>query len=93
MASSEVGPSHWSEELGLNDGQELVIQVRPVATTGTRGEGLRRSAGALAADPEWDGIMEEVAEGVVRHRRVDSPCPPVQSDSQAVRYRLEEEGP
>ena len=58
-----------SEELGMNDGQELGIEVRPVSTKGTRGERLSRSAGALADDPEWDGIMNEVAEAR-KHERI-----------------------
>jgi hypothetical protein len=50
-----------AEDLEWAEGQEVEVQVRPMPTVGTRGEGLLRSAGALADDPEWDGIMAELA--------------------------------
>jgi hypothetical protein len=36
--------------------------VRNVLTTGPRqpGDGFRRAEGALADDPHWDAIMEEI---------------------------------
>ena len=50
------------DDLGVVDGQEVEITVRIVSSTqATRsGEGLLLTEGALADDPYWDGIMEEV---------------------------------
>ena len=51
-----------AEELGVPEGQEVEITVRTVVSTrATRtGEGLLLTEGALADDPYWDDIMEEV---------------------------------
>jgi hypothetical protein len=49
-----------SEDLGLQDGQEVRVQVIAVTPAAAWGEGLRRCAGALADDPEWDDIMDEI---------------------------------
>jgi hypothetical protein len=49
-----------SEDLGLPDGQEVRVQVTALPPAQPWGEGLRRCAGALADDPEWDRIMEEI---------------------------------
>ena len=49
-----------AEELGFQDGQAVRVQVTPLPPAATWGEGLRRCAGALADDPEWDGIMEDI---------------------------------
>jgi hypothetical protein len=51
-----------TEDLGLADGQEVEVSVRtvPATPTGMPGEGLLRTEGALADDPHWDAIMEEV---------------------------------
>jgi hypothetical protein len=50
------------DDLGVVDGQEVEITVRIVSSTqATRfGESLLLTEGALADDPYWDGIMEEV---------------------------------
>ncbi len=48
------------EDLGLTDGQQVEVQVKVVQETRQWGEGLRHCAGALADDPEWDAIMDEV---------------------------------
>jgi hypothetical protein len=48
------------EDLGMADGQEVEVQVKVVPPTKTWGEGILRTAGALADDPYWDAIMEEV---------------------------------
>jgi len=50
------------EDLGLAEGQEVEVSIRTVPATPTRtpGEGLLRTEGALADDPHWDAIMEEV---------------------------------
>ena len=49
-----------TEDLGLAEGQEVEVQVSVVAAGRTWGEGILRSAGILADDPEWDDIMEEI---------------------------------
>jgi hypothetical protein len=51
-----------TEDLGLAEGQEVELSVRPVlAAESLRfGNGLLRTEGALADDPYWDGIMEEI---------------------------------
>src|SRR5687767_6969586 len=56
------------ENSGMSDGQAVEIVVRRVSHRPT-GEGLRRTAGALAHDEEWDGIMEEVQRGRREDRR------------------------
>ena len=51
-----------TEDLELTDGQEVEVSVRMVPAIPTRktGEGLLRTEGALADDPHWDAIMEEI---------------------------------
>jgi len=58
-------------EIGLPDGQEVTVSVRPLeAKRDASGEGLRRSAGAWADDP--DGLDEYLKE--IRHaRQLDRP--------------------
>ena len=41
-------------------GEQVEIQIRVVAKKEPWGEGLKRCAGALADDLEWDAIMEEI---------------------------------
>jgi hypothetical protein len=50
------------EDLGLAEGQEVEVAVRTISTgQGHKpGEGLLRTEGALADDPHWDAIMEEI---------------------------------
>jgi hypothetical protein len=51
-----------SEDLGLTEGQEVEVSVRTVSGSKGRssGAGLIRTEGALADDPHWDAIMEEI---------------------------------
>ena len=51
-----------NQELGVPEGQEVEITVRVVSSVKTTrtGEGLLLTEGALADDPYWDAIMEEV---------------------------------
>ena len=51
-----------SEDVGLAEGQEVEVSVRAVAANSGRkpGDGLLRTEGALADDPYWDAIMEEI---------------------------------
>jgi hypothetical protein len=48
------------EDLGVAEGQEVEVQVRIVQPARKWGEGILRTAGALADDPEWDAIMEKI---------------------------------
>ena len=48
------------EDLGVAAGQEVEVQVTVVQTARKWGEGILRTAGALADDTEWDGIMEQI---------------------------------
>lgn len=50
-----------AEDLGLADGQEVEVTVCAASPTENRtGEGFLRTEGALADDPYWDAIMEQV---------------------------------
>jgi len=51
-----------AEDPGVTDGQEVEIIIKTVASPKPWGEGLRRCAGAFAADwtEEDDRIMEEI---------------------------------
>jgi hypothetical protein len=49
------------EDPGVAEGQEVEVQVRVLPKTGRKpGEGFLRTEGALADDPHWDEIMEEI---------------------------------
>jgi hypothetical protein len=48
------------DDPGVADGQEVEVQMKVVEPRRKWGEGILRSAGALADDPEWDAIMEEI---------------------------------
>jgi hypothetical protein len=50
------------EDLGIAEGQAVEVQVKlvPLKKKKEWGEGILRTAGALAGDPEWDAAMEEV---------------------------------
>jgi hypothetical protein len=50
----------FNEDLGVPDGQEVEVQVRAVPEARQWGDGILRTAGALADDPYWDTIMEEI---------------------------------
>jgi hypothetical protein len=61
------------EDLGVPDGQEVQVQVTIVPTARKWGEGILRTAGALADDPEWDTNMEQIYQDrkVERRPQVD----------------------
>jgi hypothetical protein len=61
------------EDLGLAEGQEVEVRVKALPATRPWGEGLRRSAGALADDPHWDAIMEEIYQARKRDTRREVP--------------------
>lgn len=58
-----------AEDPGVGDGQrvQVVLSLPPAAAE--QGGGIRRTAGALADDPQWDEIMAEVHAGRKRERR------------------------
>lgn len=51
-----------AEDAGLAEGQEVEVSIRTMSTGAARnpGDGLLRTEGALADDPFWDAIMEEI---------------------------------
>jgi len=51
-----------NEDLGLSEGQEVEVSVRTLTNPAMNslGAGFVRTEGALADDPDWDAIMEEV---------------------------------
>jgi hypothetical protein len=58
-----------NEDLGVADGQEVEIQVKVISPPRKWGEGILRTAGALADDPYWDAIMEEIHQARKMDRR------------------------
>jgi hypothetical protein len=50
-------------------GQQVEIQLKVVASHRPWGEGLKRCAGALVDDAEWDAIMEEIYQSRKIERR------------------------
>ncbi len=48
------------EHTGLTDGQDVEVQLKPVAADRAWGDGIRRSAGCMADDPEFDAVMRQV---------------------------------
>ncbi|MCO6458532.1 MAG: hypothetical protein J5I93_24770 [Pirellulaceae bacterium] len=53
----------------MADGQEVEVQIKIAPPSRTWGEGNLRTAGALADDPEWDAIMEEIHQARKVERR------------------------
>jgi hypothetical protein len=62
-----------SEDPGVADGQQVEITIRAVPTPRLWGEGLRRCAGAFAADwtEEDDRTLEEIQQERKRDTRKD----------------------
>jgi hypothetical protein len=59
-----------AEDLGLQDGQEVRVQVTTVTPpSATWGEGIRRSAGCMADDPDFESVMQEIYRERKRERR------------------------
>lgn len=60
-----------TEDLGVADGQQVEITIKTVASPKPWGEGLRRCAGAFAADwtDEDDRILEEIHQERKRETR------------------------
>ena len=51
-----------NEDLGIADGQEVEVTVKPVKSQQPWGEGIHRSAGAGADESEFDAVFEQVAQ-------------------------------
>ena len=49
-----------TEDLGLEEGQEVEVQISVLAPAKKWGDGILRTAGALAGDSHWDAIMEDI---------------------------------
>ncbi len=49
------------EDLGILDGQEVEVTVRPVTPRRPWGEGIKRSAGVAADEPEFDEVFQQIA--------------------------------
>ena len=48
------------EDLGVAEGQQVEVQVKVPRPIQQWGGGILRTAGALADDPHWDAIMDEI---------------------------------
>jgi hypothetical protein len=57
------------EDLGVAEGLAVEVQVTVIQPSQKWGEGILRSAGALADDPHWDAIMEEIHQARKVERR------------------------
>ena len=57
------------EDLGVAEGQPVEVQVKVPRPTQAWGGGILRTAGALADDPHWDGIMDEIHQARKLERR------------------------
>jgi len=57
------------EDLGVAEGQKVEVQVKIIQPDKKWGEGILRTAGALADDPYWDAIMEEIHQARKVERR------------------------
>ena len=57
------------EDLGVVDGQEVEVRVTIIQPTRNWGEGILRTAGALADDPAWDTILEQIYQDRKLNRR------------------------
>jgi hypothetical protein len=57
------------EDLDVAEGQEVEVQVTIVQPARKWGEGILRTAGALADGPYWDSIMEEIHQSRKVERR------------------------
>ncbi len=59
----------FDQDLGVPDGQDVEVQIKVITPRTNWGEGILRTAGALADDPYWDAIMEEVHQARKIERR------------------------
>ena len=63
------------ERPGVAEGEEVEVTIRTISDPAIRprGEGFRRTEGALAGDTEWDAIMNEIYQS--RNRNDDDRFP------------------
>ncbi len=62
------------EDPGVAEGQEVEVQMRVLSKTERKpGEGFLRTEGALADDPHWDEIMEDVYQERKKDTRTEIP--------------------
>jgi hypothetical protein len=62
------------EDLGVAEGQEVEVQVRVLHKSVQKpGDGFLRTEVALADDPYWDAIMEEIYQERKRDTRKEIP--------------------
>jgi hypothetical protein len=59
-----------SEDPGVADGQQVEITIRTLPTPRSWGEGLRRCAGAFAAD--WTEEDDRILEAIHQERKRDT---------------------
>lgn len=59
-----------TEDPGVGDGQQVEIIIKPVPPARPWGEGLRRCAGAFAAD--WTDEDDRILEDIYQERKRDS---------------------
>ncbi len=59
----------FDEDLGVAEGQEVEVQIKVISPSPKWGEGILRTAGALADDPYWDAITEEIHQARKIERR------------------------
>ena len=57
------------EDLGVNEGQDVEIQVKIVQPAKKWGDGILRSAGGWVDYPEMDAIMEKIHQDRKLERR------------------------
>ncbi|MBI3269061.1 MAG: hypothetical protein HYZ53_08560 [Planctomycetes bacterium] len=65
----------FDQDLGIDEGQEVEVQVRTVTSPTAWGDGLRRCAGAMADvwSEEDDRILAEIHESRHRDTRKEIP--------------------
>ncbi|NQU21749.1 MAG: hypothetical protein HQ567_10735 [Candidatus Nealsonbacteria bacterium] len=64
---------HLTEDPGIADGQEVQVALAAVPPEKAWGDGIRRSAGGWADDPEMNAVMERIQEDRGRERRPQVP--------------------
>lgn len=50
------------EDVGLADGEEVEVIVKPAKAKRSWGEGIKRSAGIAVDEPEFDEVFERIAQ-------------------------------
>ncbi len=57
------------QDLGVAGGQQVEVELKFIEPDKKWGEGILRTAGALADDPYWDAIMDEIYQARKVERR------------------------